>query len=75
VSLGPNLRALREKQNISQEELAQAIGVRQSTISEIERGNRTPSLPVANRLAEKLGVSLDALINGSVAPSQEPAHA
>jgi transcriptional regulator with XRE-family HTH domain len=73
VSLGPNLRALREKQNISQEELAQAIGVRQSTISEIERGNRTPSLPVANRLAEKLGVSLDALINGSVA--QEPAHA
>jgi transcriptional regulator with XRE-family HTH domain len=76
IVLGSNVRALREKNNLSQEELAQAIGLRQSMISEIERGNRTPSLPVVGRIAETFGVSLDELVRGVFEPlTPEPTHA
>lgn len=57
-----NLREVRRERNIKQDELAQAVGVRQSMISGIETGRVNASLPVAQKIARHLGVPLDALV-------------
>lgn len=55
-SIGERVRKLREVRDISQNELGDAIGVRQTTISEIERGGNQPSVLVLRKLAEYFGV-------------------
>lgn len=40
---GTQLRQLRESQNVTQEELAEAMGVKQSAVSKIESGGAMPS--------------------------------
>lgn len=66
-----NLREVRRERNIKQDELAQAVGVRQSMISGIETGRVNASLPVAQKIARHLGVSLDALVGEE--PVEQPA--
>lgn len=51
-TVGERVRKLREERGISQEELGNAIGVRQSTISGIERGANEPSIQVLRALAK-----------------------
>ncbi len=41
----------RSKKNITQEELAKAVGVSRQTIISIEKGNYTPSVLLALRIA------------------------
>lgn len=48
----------RIEQNITQEELAQKIGTRQSNISRLEGGNYNPSLQFLKKLARGLGKEL-----------------
>ncbi|MEQ8192371.1 MAG: helix-turn-helix transcriptional regulator [Candidatus Eremiobacterota bacterium] len=48
----------RIEQNITQEELAQKIGTRQSNISRLEGGNYNPSLQFLKKLAKGLGKEL-----------------
>ncbi len=51
------LRELREAADLSQEELANQVGVRQATISEQETGrSRRISYDLIERLADALGV-------------------
>lgn len=58
-----NLRSVRRDKGIKQDELASAVGVRQSMISGIETGRVNASLPVAQKIAKHLGVPLDALVS------------
>lgn len=53
--------ASRHRAGLSQNEASRKSGVAKDTISRIERGAMTPSLPLAMKLAEAYGVSLDAL--------------
>ena len=46
---------------LSQEELAQAVGVSRQSINSIERGRYIPSLPLALRLAHFFNCPTDAL--------------
>jgi putative transcriptional regulator len=46
-----NVQKLRTKLNVTQEELARAVGVTRQTIIAIERGNYTPSVLLALELA------------------------
>ncbi|WP_199099256.1 helix-turn-helix transcriptional regulator [Dyella sp. ASV21] len=57
--VGPALRQLRERAEISQEELAFRAGLDRTYVSGIERGRRNPSLKSLQRVAEQLGKSLD----------------
>jgi transcriptional regulator with XRE-family HTH domain len=57
-----NLRAIRHKKKLSQEGLAEKSAVSLSYISEIERGNREPSLHTLEKLAAGLGVQPQALL-------------
>lgn len=53
------LKTLRQKRNMSQNDLAIAIGVTPKYISFIENGQRNPSLTVANRIAKVFGKTVD----------------
>ena len=47
-----NVNALRSKRGATQEELAEALGVSRQTIISIEKGNYTPSVQLALKLAK-----------------------
>ena len=49
---------------ITQQRLAQALGVTPQHISLIEQRKAFPSLPLLPKLAEELGVSIDYLLSG-----------
>ena len=57
-----NLKTIRERKEFSQVKLGHLVGVSTSTIESYEQGTRTPSLPVAYRLSEVLGCSIDYLV-------------
>lgn len=71
MSIGANVQRLRDERSMSQGELADAIGVHQTHISKIERGVKSPSLDVAQKLAQYFGVSVDEVIGNH--PQPEPA--
>ncbi len=48
----------RNKQHITQKELAAKTGITQADISRIENGTRNPSLAMVKRIAEGLGMQL-----------------
>ncbi len=54
-----HLRALRSSRNITQAELSQLVGVTRQTIIAIEKGNYTPSVLLAIKLARVLGVTVE----------------
>jgi putative transcriptional regulator len=53
------LKVFRAMRDITQEELAQAIGVTRQTIISIERGNYNPSLELAFKIARHFGVKIE----------------
>ncbi len=66
--IGKNLQKLRKQKNLTQEALAEAVGVARQTIVKWEGEESTPDLEMSGRLASALGVSLDDLVN---APEDE----
>jgi transcriptional regulator with XRE-family HTH domain len=60
MSFGVKLKQLRQEVGLSQTQLASASGVPVGTIRDYEQSKRDPLLSSAQKLAEALGVSLDA---------------
>lgn len=52
----------RKRRGISQEKLAESAAVHRTYVGLIERGERTPTIDVAERIAKAFGLSLSALI-------------
>lgn len=61
-TLGENVRRLRERERLSQEELAHRAKVHVTYLSGVENGHRNPSLEVMGRLAGALGVGAAELL-------------
>ena len=61
-SFGGVVRAIRIAKGLSQTEVADAGGLEQSRVSEIERGRYLPGLDMAVRLAAGLGVTLTEMV-------------
>ena len=59
--VGNKLRELRKARGLSQEEVARAVGTTRQTITSIEVGKYTASLPLALRLAQYFGVTVEEL--------------
>src|SRR5215204_2069828 len=59
--LGGRVRRLRRRRGLTLEELAEISGVSRAMISKLERGEKNPTLVVAAKLAEGLGVTLSRL--------------
>ena len=53
------IRELRKQRKLSQEELAEAVGTTRQTITSIEVGKYTASLPLAYKIARYFGLSIE----------------
>lgn len=62
VRLGKNLRQIREEQNVTQGEIAEALGVGRDFISKIENGKTNPTLATISKIAKALHVPIEKLI-------------
>jgi len=59
-AISNNIRKLRfENDEMTQQALADAVGVTRQTVFAIEKGKYSPSLEVAFKIAETFGVTLD----------------
>jgi transcriptional regulator with XRE-family HTH domain len=63
TQFGERVRSLRQRKGLSQEELADLVGVHRTYLGGIERGERNPALKNIAALAEALNVSLSDLFN------------
>ena len=63
MEIGNKILELRKKNMLSQEELAEKVGVARQTISKWELGETSPDLKQAKELAKVFKVSLDELVN------------
>lgn len=61
------LRPLRAERNWSQSDLAERLGVSRQSVNAIETGKYDPSLPLAFRVAELFGLSIEQVF---VSPTQ-----
>ncbi len=61
-AVGPRVRALREGMGLSLRELAARSGVSAPMLSQVERGETSPTLSVATRMASGLELSLSQLL-------------
>ena len=61
---GNTIRQLREKQNMTQTELAEKLGVSGKTISKWETGKGLPDISLLQPLSQVLGISVIELMNG-----------
>lgn len=59
---GSNLKYYREKQGLTQKQLADTIGYTEKSISKWENENGLPTLEVLARLSDQFGISLDELV-------------
>lgn len=53
------IRELRRERKLSQEELADALGVTRQTITSIETGKYVASLPLAHSIARYFGLTIE----------------
>ncbi len=60
--LRQRIKLARENKKINQAQLAEKAGVTPAAISQIEKGIRTPTIPVLQRITSVLNVSLDYLL-------------
>lgn len=64
MMLGDRLRELRNKKKLTQEELAEKIGVTRGTYAHYEINKRQPDYETLKKLSDYFNVSLDYLITG-----------
>ena len=61
--IGENIQCLRKRKSITQEALAEMVGVSRQTIAKWESGESAPDLEMSGKLSQALDVSLDDLAN------------
>ena len=66
MEIGKKIMNLRKKNGLSQEELAEKIGVARQTISKWELGETSPDLKQSKELSKIFGVSLDELTDNDI---------
>ena len=64
--MGDRVKELRKKRRLTQEQLAEKIGISLQYVSEIERGLSMPSMQVFLKLLEVLDASADYLLRDMV---------
>jgi len=69
-SLGRRLRRIRQEKGLTLKQIEARVGVSATHISEVERGNTSPTIGALEKIAEALGVVPSCLID--IQPSREP---
>ncbi|MDI3481778.1 MAG: hypothetical protein PWQ97_1433 [Tepidanaerobacteraceae bacterium] len=75
--IGKKIRQIRQKQNLTQEELGEKANLHYSYIGQMERGDKIPSLKTLNKIAKALNVGLDYILEGPLkySPASEAEEA
>jgi len=60
--LGQNMKRIRKVKQMTQGDICRKLGVDRSYISNVESGNKNPTLSTITKLAKALGVSVDELL-------------
>ena len=63
-TFGEFIQSKREARNMSQSDVAQRANTKQGTISKIENGLREPTLNMALRICDALGVDINEYVHG-----------
>ncbi len=71
MSIGANVKHLRTEKEMSQEELAQAVGVSRAMIAQVERGTKSLTLALGKEIADVFGVPINELLEDGAADSGE----
>ena len=66
MTFGQNLKRIRKDMKLTQQEMADKIGISQSYYADIERDRKNISLRVILNLASGLGISVTKLINDEI---------
>ena len=66
MEIGNKILELRKKNNLSQEGLAEKVGVARQTISKWELGETSPDLQQAKKISQIFNVSLDELVDNEL---------
>jgi transcriptional regulator with XRE-family HTH domain len=72
ADIGARVRSLRDERGLTQAKLAAALGLTQSNVSAMERGDRGLTIHQAVKLAKILHVTVDELLTG--ARPEQPAN-
>ena len=62
ISFGSRIVSIRRKQKLAQGDLATKVGLHANVLGRYERGEATPSVEIAAKIAKALVISLDYLI-------------
>jgi transcriptional regulator with XRE-family HTH domain len=65
ANLGARLREVRRQRGITLKQVAEAVGVTESFVSQVERGTANPSVATLRRMAETLGETVASLFVGA----------
>ncbi|MBS1491344.1 MAG: LexA family transcriptional regulator [Bacteroidetes bacterium] len=63
VSLNENIRTLRKKIQLTQDELAQKLGIKRSLVGAYEEGRAEPRAELLQKMATLFGITMEALIS------------
>lgn len=66
MNLGKKIAELRKKNNLSQEELAEKVGVARQTISKWETGDTTPDINQVKIISKIFNISIDELVDNDI---------
>ena len=72
MTMAEKLLSLRTGQGLSQEDLAEKLGVSRQSVSKWETGQSVPDLDKIIRLADLFGVTVDELVREGEPPAPEP---
>ena len=63
--IGENIKRMRRKRNLTQEEMAAHLGISFQSVSKWERGDGYPDITMLPALANYFGISVDELLGMS----------
>ena len=64
TSVGENIKNIRKKNNITQEELAEKLNVTRQAVSNWENGKTEPDIETLTKIAQIFDISIDELVDG-----------
>jgi transcriptional regulator with XRE-family HTH domain len=65
MSIGENIKHIRQQRGVKQQEIADLVGMHRSNYSKIENGQRELSITALNKVAQFFNITLDQLVNMS----------
>ena len=71
ICIGYRIRQERIKQNITQQELAQRLGISYSYYNNIEKGNRSCPIEVLIGICREFGISADRILRDFIPENTE----